>query len=395
MNPTDPQSTAGGHETPNPLERLLEIGSEYGEITFDDILTVLPDVEHHVEQLDDVLTALFARGIEVRVSDDERETQHRCRLPTVTVYPIDEARSVPIDDFIGLYLREISTVPLLTAEEEVALAKLMEQGRTAMRELSQSVNDDERQQELQIAFQDGLDAHDHLVRANSRLVVSVAKKYSGRGVPLLDLIQEGNIGLIRALRKFDYRRGYKFSTYATWWIRQALTRAIADQARTIRVPVHMHDQINRLRQANHKLSQELSRDPNREELAAEMQLSVRKVQQILRTSQRPLSLEMPIGEEDNSVLADLIEDGSSEPPSDSAALNLLRETFDGVLESLSPREARILALRFGLVDGYSYTLEEVGQKFGVTRERIRQIEARALGRLRHPSRSRQLRDYLT
>jgi RNA polymerase primary sigma factor len=243
--------------------------------------------------------------------------------------------------------------------------------------------------------EEGKAAQEHLVKANSRLVVSVAKKYIGRGVPFLDLIQEGNIGLIRAVNKFDYRRGYKFSTYATWWIRQAVTRAIADQGRTIRVPVHMYEQINKLTRTSRKLVQELGREPTIEEIAEELDISLRKVERIMRVAQRPLSLETPVGEEEDSYLGDFIEDVETVAPVDAASRSLLREELDETLASLTPREVRILQLRFGLVDGYSYTLEEVGRKFGVTRERIRQIEAQALGRLRHPSRSRRLRDYLS
>jgi len=400
LNTTDPgarsqEASAEKIKTSEAIEHLYEMGKQRGEVTLDDVLSVLPNVEDRVEQLDDVLATLFERGVEVRLSEEDGEQTTRRKLPARAPSPLDDAQNIDVDDFIGLYLREISRVPLLRAEEEVALAKRMERGRMALRELSQAVNDEERQAQLHRTIYDGQAAHKHLVKANSRLVVSVAKKYIGRGVPLLDLIQEGNIGLIRALRKFDYRRGYKFSTYATWWIRQAVTRAIADQSRTIRVPMHMYEQINRLRQASHALAQQLGRDPTREELAEEMAMSQRKVQQILRTAQRPLSLETPVGEEENSSLADLIEDDRAEHPADSVTQHLLRETFESILESLSPREARILALRFGLVDGHSYTLEEVGLKFGVTRERIRQIEARALGRLRHPSRTRRLRDYLT
>lgn len=400
MNTTDPgarsqEASAEEIKTSEATEHLYEIGKQRGEVTIDDILSVLPNVEDRVEQLDDVLATLFERGVEVRLSEEDGEQTTRRKLPARAPSPLDDAQNIDVDDFIGLYLREISRVPLLRAEEEVALAKRVERGRMALRELSQAVNDEERQAQLHLTICDGQAAHKHLVKANSRLVVSVAKKYIGRGVPLLDLIQEGNIGLIRALRKFDYRRGYKFSTYATWWIRQAVTRAIADQSRTIRVPMHMYEQINRLRQASRALAQQLGRDPTREELAEEMGMSQRKVQWIMRTAQRPLSLETPVGEEDSSSLADFIEDDRAEHPVDSVTHHLLRETFESILESLSPREARILALRFGLVDGHSYTLQEVGLKFGVTRERIRQIEARALGRLRHPSRTRRLRGYLT
>ena len=394
MKKTVAQAKPSSSDISQPLKRLLQIAKQSGEVTFDDVLAALPDMEEHIERLDDLLAALFERGVDVRLSDDEGDKPLRSPLRSAAA-PLDELLNLEVDDFIGMYLREISRVPLLTAVEEIALAQRIERGRQALRELGQTVNDEGKQQRQLRIIEDGQAARDHLVSANSRLVVSVAKRYLGRGVPFLDLIQEGNIGLIRALRKFDYRRGYKFSTYATWWIRQAVTRAIADQARTIRVPVHMYEQINRLRQTSNRLSQQLGRDPTKEELAEASQLPPQKLQQIMRTAQRPLSLEMPVGEEDNSSLADLIEDNNAEPPSDSVARHLLRETFDSILDSLSPREARILALRFGLIDGYSYTLEEVGQKLGVTRERIRQIEARALGRLRHPSRSRQLRDYLT
>ena len=301
-----------------------------------------------------------------------------------------------IGDAVGLYLREIGRVPLLTAEEEVELAKRMECGQAAHRRLGQGERDitkDESDLSHQLVA-DGEHAREHLVKANSRLVVSVAKKYIGRGVPFLDLIQEGNIGLIRAVRKFDYHRGYKFSTYATWWIRQAVTRAIADQARTIRVPVHMYDQINRVVHASRRLAQTLGHEPTCAQLAVELGVTEDKVEQIMRVSQKPLSLETPVGEDEDSYLGDFVEDIEAQAPGEVASTRALREVLDELLTQLPAREVRILKLRFGLADGYSYTLEEVGRKFGVTRERIRQIEAQALGRLRHPSRTRRLKDYL-
>ena len=307
-----------------------------------------------------------------------------------------DTANLDISDAISLYLREIGRVPLLTAQEEVDLAKRIEHGRAAKRRLAgePEIESSEEERQLRWLVQDGQAAYNHLVKANSRLVVSIAKKYTGRGVPFLDLIQEGNIGLIRAVRKFDYRRGYKFSTYATWWIRQAVTRSIADQSRTIRVPVHMCEQIGRLLRATRQLGQELGREPTIEEIAEVLELPVPKVEQIISVSQHPLSLELPVGEDENSYLGDFIEDAESVTPGDAASNEVLREVLDDLMSQLTAREARVLSLRFGLTDGYSYTLEEVGQKFGVTRERIRQIEAHALGRLRHPSRSRRLKDYL-
>jgi len=372
-------------KTSEAIEILCQIGRRQGTVTFDDILNVLPAVENHVEQLDDVLVALFEQGIDVQTETEDSQQSRRRRRPVVILNHGDDVQELDVDDPVSLYLNEISRVPLLSAEEEVSLAQRIEQGRMALLELSQAMNDRKRQRQLQEVIEDGQAAYEHLVRANSRLVVSVAKKYMGRGVPFLDLIQEGNIGLIRAVRKFDHRRGYKFSTYATWWIRQAVTRAIADQARTIRVPVHMYEQINRLSRSARSLAQQLEREPTHEELAGDMGTSSHKVEQIMRVAQRPLSLETPIGEEKDTPLGDLVEDEETVALTDRVTQNLLRETFQEVFDSLSPREARILALRFGLVDGHNYTLEEVGQKFGVTRERIRQIEARALGRLRHPS----------
>jgi len=387
---------------PNPIERLVALGSGQGYVTYDDVMEAVPKAELNIEELEDALATLIEMGIEISdVELEEPVVEPRERKApvtvesTVTTSDIDLS-AIDIDDSISLYLKEIGRIPLLTAEQEVSLAKRMEAGRDTKKRLSnnRTLSHQDRV-ELSAIVRDGKSAQEHLIKANSRLVVSVAKKYVGRGVPFLDLIQEGNIGLIRAVNKFDYRRGYKFSTYATWWIRQAVTRAIADQGRTIRVPVHMYEQINRLARVSRQLVQELGRDPTVEEIAGELGVSPKKVERTIKVSQRPLSLEMPVGEEDDSFLGDFIEDSDAPSPTDQASQQLLRDQIDDIFVSLTPREVRILQLRFGLVDGYSYTLEEVGKKFGVTRERIRQIEAQALGRLRHPSRSRKLRDFLS
>lgn len=376
---------------------LLKIGKENGHVTYDDVLKAVPQAESNMDQLEDLFSVLFEHGIEVGQATEENEPKEKGIAKTETESKEEEEfdlSQIEIDDSISLYLKEIGRVPLLTAAEEVSLAKRMEKGRESRDTLSGGIDDWDERDKLLWNVRDGQAAQEHLIKANSRLVVSVAKKYVGRGVPFLDLIQEGNIGLIRAVKKFDYRRGYKFSTYATWWIRQAVTRAIADQGRTIRVPVHMYEQINRLTRTSRQLVQELGRDPTTEEIAEELGVTPRKVEHIMRVSQRPLSLEMPVGEEEDSYLGDFIEDEDADAPSEAAGQQLLREVIDEIFQSLTPREVRILQLRFGLVDGYCYTLEEVGKKFGVTRERIRQIEAQALSRLRHPSRSRKLRDYL-
>ncbi len=397
-----------------PVAYLLRTGKDSGSVTYDEILAVIPEVESNMELLEDIFLTLFDHGIEVRdmkeegeeIAEDiqemseeegilaaEKKRAQKAETPEVT--PHIDLSQIEMDDSISLYLKEIGRVPLLTAAEEVELAKRMERGDLARERLDAGVEDPIEKEYLLWVVRDSERAQEHLIKANSRLVVSVAKKYVGRGVPFLDLIQEGNIGLIRAVNKFDYRRGYKFSTYATWWIRQAVTRAIADQGRTIRVPVHMYEQINRLTRTSRQLVQELGREPTTEEIAEALGVSPKKVEQVIRVSQRPLSLEMPVGEEEDSYLGDFIPDEDAQSPTDEASRQLLREVIDEIFASLSPREVRILQLRFGLVDGYNYTLEEVGRKFGVTRERIRQIEAQALGRLRHPSRSRKLRDYLS
>jgi RNA polymerase primary sigma factor len=380
-------------------EYLLTKASEQGFVTHSDILTAFPHAEENLEELEDILATLIETGIEVG-APEERGKQDDAAL--VEVEQSDAAAdqeayfdTITIDDTIGLYLKEIGRVPLLTAEEEVMLAKRMEAGKMAQQELSGDGGLDPMvQDESEITMIDGLAAREHLIRANSRLVISVAKKYIGRGVPFLDLIQEGNIGLIRAANKFNYQLGHKFSTYATWWIRQAVTRAIADQSRTIRVPVHMGDQINKLLRTSHRLTQELGREPTSEELANAMDIPTRKAEEMLRVARRPLSLEMPTDDDGESELGDFIEDEDTTAPDEEVTSAMLRELLQDILQDLPPREVRILQLRYGLVDGETYTLEEVGKKLGVTRERVRQIEAQALSRLRHPTHSRKLKDFL-
>jgi len=302
-------------------------------------------------------------------------------------------KGVTVEDAVSLYLKEISQTPLLTADQERTLAAQVERGRDAATELKQGRKQTEHAQLLE-EIKEGEQARQTIIESNFRLVVSIAKHYTGRGVSFLDLIQEGNIGLIRAVEKFDYHRGYKFSTYATWWIRQAITRAIADQGRTIRVPVHMCERINKLTRTARHLAQGLGREPTVEELAEEMETSTGKVEGIMRIAQKPLSLEMPIGDENDGHLGDFIEDNNATPPLDTATNHLLHEEVSNILTSLSPREGRVIQLRFGLKDGRTHTLDEVGRKFGVTRERVRQIEAKALRKLRHPRHTRRLRDFM-
>ncbi len=385
------------------IARLIELGRQKTYVTIDDILHFFPEAEQDVEQLEEAFAALISAGIpyvedvasveepsEDELSSDEEADEEE----PVREISLDDLANIDTDDTIGLYLKEVSRVPLLNAEEEVELAQRIERGRMAREELARGNVSNRRRQELRRLIEDGWGAREHLITANSRLVISVAKKYMGRGVPFLDLIQEGNIGLIRATKKFDYRRGHKFSTYATWWIRQAVTRAIADQGRTIRVPVHMGDQINKLLRVQHQLTQRLGREPSVEELANALEVLPKKVGNMIQVARRPLSLETPTDDEEDSVLGDFIEDDEAPPPDDTATYNLLREHLEEILDSLPPREVRILQLRYGLLDGQAYTLEEVGRKMGVTRERVRQIEAQALSRLRHPSIRRKLRDYL-
>ncbi len=374
---------------------LLERADSQGFLTTDDILDILPDADEASPLLESVFAYLHAMGVEIFGERAEGPDVEKLDEIVEGEDETFDLSGVASDDTVGLYLKEMARVPLLTTEEEVALAKRLEAGNMARAELAMlgDAVDEERRRELEAAIEDGKEARDHLIKANTRLVVSIAKKYMGRGVHFLDLIQEGNLGLMKAVEKFDYTRGYRFSTYATWWIRQTITRAIADQGRTIRVPVHMSDRIRKLYKTARELEQENGRKPTPEEIAARMDLEPRKVQWMLRVSWRPMSLEHPVGEEEDSELGSFIEDETTPTPTQSAYQNLLREKVEEVLSTLTAREARILRLRFGLQNGRSYTLEEVGHKFGLTRERIRQIEGKALRRLRHPRRSRQLKDF--
>jgi len=387
----------------NAVAKLIELGRKKTFVTYDDILQFFPEAEQDVDHLEEAFSALVSADIpyiedpgvgepsELELSEDDDSDDESEQAGAAEE---NYLANIDTDDTIGLYLKEVGRVPLLTAVEEVELAQRIERGRLAREELARGNVTQRRRQELQILIEDGWAAREHLITANSRLVISVAKKYMGRGVPFLDLIQEGNIGLIRAAKKFDYRRGHKFSMYATWWIRQAVTRAIADQGRTIRVPVHMGDQINKLLRVQHQLTQRLGRDPSVEELAVALEVTPQKVENMIQVARRPLSLETPTDDEEDSVLGDFIQDDEFPAPDDTATYNLLREHLDSVLDGLPPREVRILQLRYGLLDGQAYTLEEVGRKMGVTRERVRQIEAQALSRLRHPAIRRKLREYL-
>jgi len=356
------------------VKNLIDKGKQKGILTYKEIMDALEEIDLNVEQIDNIYLTLEDLGIDV-VGDKEEVELLDTGDDDIGDEVVDEnlddlsvPKGISVDDPVRMYLKEIGKIPLLTADEEIELAKRMEDG------------DEE--------------AKKRLAEANLRLVVSIAKRYVGRGMLFLDLIQEGNLGLMKAVEKFDYRKGFKFSTYATWWIRQAITRAIADQARTIRIPVHMVETINKLVRVQRQLVQELGRDPSPEEIAREMNMEVEKVREIMKIAQEPVSLETPIGEEEDSHLGDFIEDDNALAPQDAATFTMLREQLIGVLDSLTPREQKVLKLRFGLDDGRARTLEEVGKEFDVTRERIRQIEAKALRKLRHPSRSKKLKDFL-
>ena len=381
-------------------------------LEYQEISDFFADMQLEAEQFDKILDFLEANNIDVlRITDDDSDDEILLDVDDedeIEVEKIDLSvpDGVSIEDPVRMYFKEIGKVPLLSAEEEIELAKNMEAGAVAKEKIAILKSREENATEEELAeikeeiknLQKDLDAGDEakkrLAEANLRLVVSIAKRYVGRGMLFLDLIQEGNLGLIKAVEKFDYRKGYKFSTYATWWIRQAITRAIADQARTIRIPVHMVETINKLIRVSRQLLQELGREPSPEEIAAEMNMPVERVREILKISQEPVSLETPIGEEEDSHLGDFIQDDNVPVPADAAAFTLLKEQLEEVLGTLTEREQKVLTLRFGLEDGRARTLEEVGKEFNVTRERIRQIEAKALRKLRHPSRSRKLKDYL-
>ncbi|RYL91590.1 RNA polymerase sigma factor RpoD [Sporolactobacillus sp. THM7-4] len=349
-------------------EQLLELGKKRGSLTYQEVTSRLAPFDQEPEQMDEFYELLADQGIEVTDESDEPGSGDKNKEEEFDLNDLSVPPGVKINDPVRMYLKEIGRVDLLSADEEIELAKRIRQG------------DEE--------------AKRRLAEANLRLVVSIAKRYVGRGMLFLDLIQEGNMGLIKAVEKFDYTKGFKFSTYATWWIRQAITRAIADQARTIRIPVHMVETINKLIRVQRQQLQDLGREPTPEEIGREMDLSPEKVREILKIAQEPVSLETPIGEEDDSHLGDFIEDQDAKAPSDAAAYELLKEQLEDVLDTLTDREENVLRLRFGLDDGRTRTLEEVGKVFGVTRERIRQIEAKALRKLRHPSRSKQLKDFL-
>jgi RNA polymerase primary sigma factor len=374
------------------VRELVTKGKERGFLTNEEVIEALAPVDVSAEQMDNILQHLQDENIEVVEMVDELDAEEFAREAR-SARDEELALKAPTNDPVRMYLKEIGKVPLLTAEQEVILAKAIEEGEAATAELDSSAGT-ARIRELQRVERQGQLAKKKLIEANLRLVVSIARRYVGRGMLLLDLIQEGNLGLIRAVEKFDYTKGFKFSTYATWWIRQAITRAIADQARTIRIPVHMVETINKLIRIQRQLLQDLGREPTPEEIGKEMEFSPEKVREILKVSQEPVSLETPIGEEEDSHLGDFIEDSDAVVPVDAASFILLQEQLDSVLHTLSEREKKVIQLRFGLTDGHPRTLEEVGREFGVTRERIRQIESKTLSKLRHPSRSQKLRDYL-
>ncbi len=401
---TSTTTTSGKKSLINPINELIELGHSQGYVTFSNILNYFPDAKKDVSSLEKAFASLLEEDIPYLEEDDDEEmealfSEDGGNRKLDEEDDLDEdlenrLNSIDTNDLIELYFKEAASIPLLSKDEEKELSKRIERGRLARKELARGNVPEERRAELHQMIEDEWTALDHLITANSRLVISVAKKYMGRGVPFLDLIQEGNIGLMRAAKKFDYLRGYKFSTYATWWIRQAVTRAIADQGRTIRVPVHMGDKISKMFRMQNDLKQSLERDPSIEELAEALDEAPEKVQYMMKVARRPLSLEMPTTKEGDAVLGDFVEDLETPLPDETATKHLLKEHLEEVMEALPSREVRILRLRYGVPDGKSHTLQEVGEKVGVSRERVRQIEAQALRRLRQPRIQRILRDYL-
>jgi RNA polymerase primary sigma factor len=387
------------------LDTLLEKADLQGYLTTGDIMEVFPWDGEDDERLLELFGLLHRQGVEIVIEEEAEPEPDLTKLESssldfnsTALLPsfLPNLENISADDSVGLYLKEMSRVPLLSLDEEVSLAKRIERAKLSKAKLSKmnGKGSIKNRREMENVVQDGILAREHLIKANTRLVVSVAKKYIGRGVAFLDLIQEGNLGLMKAVSKFEYQRGFRFSTYATWWIRQTITRSIADQSRTIRIPVHMTDRLRMMYKAAHRLEQGYGRPPTQEELCLEMGVGHDKLQWMLEVARIPVSLESPVGDEDDSELGMFVEDTITPSPAQTTYENMLRERVNQVLSTLSPREARILRLRFGLENGHPYTLEEVGHKFGLTRERIRQIEGKALRRLRHPCRARLLREYL-
>ncbi|MCC7021696.1 MAG: RNA polymerase sigma factor RpoD [Thermomicrobiales bacterium] len=379
------------------VTNLIDKGRDQGYLLSDEVVAAFPNAEDHLDVLEDFYSSLVAEGIEVLDQAPPKPTprpRDAASIKQAERTGNEDDIASGVGDSVRLYLQEIGETDLLTMQEEVWLAKRMERGKLAEEQLLQPDLTAEERAALDADKLDGELARAHLIRANLRLVVSVAKKYVGRGLSFLDLIQEGNIGLMKATDKFDYKRGYKFSTYATWWIRQAITRAISDQSRTIRLPVHVGETINRVKKTGHRLQQILEREPTQEEIARAMDVTDEKVRQVLDVSRHPISLEAPVGQDGDAFLGDFIEDDSMPHPLELASQELLKSQICDALAKLTERERKIIVLRFGLEDGRFRTLEEVGREFGITRERIRQIEAKALRKLRHPSYSRKLRGYL-
>ncbi len=378
----------------NALESLLEKAGLQGYLSADDLIEAFPDAAQDADRLRVLLSALQRRGVDI-LDPDEGDASRVPAVDSASDEPLHTDAYFASDDPVGLYLKEMSRVPLLSTEQELDLAMRIEKARNARKTLEdRGTVAVEKRIRIEPILADGMEARESLIKANTRLVVSIAKRFIGHGIPFLDMIQEGNLGLMKAVEKYDYHRGFRFSTYATWWIKQSITRAIADQARTIRVPVHMVERIRQLYKAQRELEQSLGRQPSIEEIAAALEMPVHKAQWILKASWQPLSLESPVGDDEDSELGMFIEDDSNLTPVQNAYQSMLKDKMAEVLGDLSPRESQVLRWRFGLYDGHEYTLEEVGQKFGLTRERIRQIEGKALRHLRHPRRVRELKDYL-